>query len=94
MTKFCGAPRKGNYATCERPGVDRYNGRCSTHREPTPEEREAKHAARRADFAAREHRLDLEEAKSRFLRAALEHGLAAPDTIQAFDRFKQLAGKE
>ena len=93
MDKLCGAPRRGNYATCERPGVARYGGRCPTHREPTTEERKARQDARRAEFAEMEHRLDLAQARSGFLRLALERGLAAPETVQEFELFKKLSEK-
>jgi hypothetical protein len=93
MAKFCGAQRRGNYAMCERPGQDRYDGRCHIHRKPTPEELKAKKIARQAEFAAMEYQLDLNEARSGFLKLALARGLAAPETIQEFERFKKLSEK-
>jgi hypothetical protein len=40
-----------------------------------------------------EHRLDLAQARSGFLRLALERGLAAPETVQEFELFKKLSEK-
>jgi hypothetical protein len=97
MDKLCNAPTSKFLVACGNKGQARYGGKCHIHREPTPEERAVARvkavAARKAEFAEMEHHLDLAEARGGFLRQALARGLAAPETVQEFERFKKLSEK-
>lgn len=90
---LCNAPTSKFLVACGNKGQARYNGKCHVHRDLTNAERAAVVAARKAEFDEMEHRLDLSEARNGFLKLALARGLAAPETIQEFERFKKLSEK-